>query len=164
MAMLVPAVLFWQVVLAVHIAAVVITFGVTFAYPVFFLAGTRLDPRALPWFHRMQQKVARYLINPGLTLVLIAGIYLASKLSYWHFFFVQWGIAVVIVIGGLEGVVMIRGEGRLAKLAERDIAAAGDGEVELSGEYRGLARRIGAVGLSMNVLVLITVYLMTIQA
>jgi hypothetical protein len=161
---LAAGVFFWQVVLAIHIAAIVITFGVTFAYPVFALAGARLDPRALPWFHRMQQKVARFQINPGLTLVLLAGIYLASKLHYWHFFFVQWGIGVVIVIGALEGVVMIRGEGRLATLAERDVAAAGDGTVELSDEYRGLAKRIGAVGLFMDVLVLITVYLMTIQS
>jgi hypothetical protein len=162
--LLAPAVLFWQVVLAIHIAAVVIAFGVTFAYPVFALAGTKLDPRALPWFHRMQQKVGRFVINPGLALVLLAGIYLASKLHYWHFFFVQWGIAVAVVLGALEGAVMMRQEGRLAALAERDIAAAGDGAVELSDEYSRLAKRIGAVGLFMNVLVLITVYLMTIQS
>ncbi|HTX46259.1 MAG TPA: DUF2269 family protein [Solirubrobacteraceae bacterium] len=161
---LATGVFFWQVVLAIHIAAVVITFGVTFAYPVFFVVGTKLDPRAIPWFHRMQRSIARRIINPGLTVVLIAGIYLASKLGYWHFFFVQWGIAVVIILGGLEGAFMIRKEAKLAELAERDIAAAGNGEVTFGDDYAALAKRVGAVGVLMNVLVLATIYLMTIQS
>jgi hypothetical protein len=162
--MLAPAVMFWQVVLAIHIAAVVVAFGVTFAYPIFILAGAKLDPRGMPWFHRAQQLVGRRLIDPGLGLVLLAGIYLASKLHQWHAFYVQWGLAIAIVLGALEGAVMIRGEGRLAELAERDIAAAGGGEVQWSAEYEALARRTNAVGALMSLLVLITIYLMSVQA
>jgi hypothetical protein len=92
----------------VHIAAVVVAFGVTFAYPLFVLAGARLDPSAMPWFHRMQQLIGRRLINPGLGVVLLAGIYLASYLDKWHAFYVQWGIGVVIVLGALEGAFMTR--------------------------------------------------------
>jgi hypothetical protein len=161
---LVSAVAFWQVVLAIHIAAVVIAFGVTFAYPVFIVVGGKMDPRGLPWFHRMQLQVARRLINPGLAVVLIAGIYLASKLSMWHFFYVQWGVAVVVVLGGLEGAFMIKQERKLADLAEHDIAAAGDGPVQLGAEYEALAKRVGTVGAAMSVLVLVTVYLMSVQA
>jgi hypothetical protein len=161
---LVTAVAFSQVVLAIHIAAVVIAFGVTFTYPVFALVGTRLDPRAIPWFHRMQQQIGRRIINPGLMVVLIAGIYLASDLHLWHSFFAQWGVAVVIVLGGLEGGFMIKQEGRLAEIAERDVAAAGDGQVTFGADYDALAKRVGAVGALMNVLVLVTIYLMTVQA
>jgi Predicted integral membrane protein (DUF2269) len=158
---LVSAVAFWQVVLAIHIAAVVIAFGVVFAYPVFVFVGSRIDRRAIPWFHRMQQQIGRRIINPGLVVVLVAGIYLASKLHFWHYFFVQWGIAVAIVIGGIEGGFMIRVEGRLAELAERDLAAGGD---EWSDEYQVLARRAGAAGLLLYALILVTIYLMTVQA
>jgi hypothetical protein len=158
---LVQAVAFWQVVLAIHIAAVVIAFGVVFAYPVFVFVGSRIDRRAIPWFHRMQQQVGRRVISPGLLVVLVAGIYLASKLHYWHYFFVQWGIAVAIVIGGIEGGFMIRQEGRMAELAERDLAA---GAQEWSEEYHALSRRVGAVALLLYALVLVTIYLMTVQA
>jgi hypothetical protein len=158
---LVPAVAFWQVVLAIHIAAVVIAFGVVFAYPVFVLVGSRVDRRAIPWFHRMQQQIGRRIISPGLLVVLVAGIYLASELHFWHYFFVQWGIAVSVVIGALEGGYMIRHEGRLAELAERDLAEGGE---QWSDEYQALSRRVGAAGLLLYVLVLVTIYLMSVQA
>jgi hypothetical protein len=162
--MLVTAVLFAQVVLAVHIAAVMIAFGVTFAYPLFVVAGTRIDPRAMPWFHRVQVVIGQRLINPGLAVVLLAGIYLASKLHQWHAFYVQWGLAVVVVLGAIEGAIMIPRERKLAELADRDIAASGSGEVAWSPEYDSLIKRVTTVGTVMSLLVLITVYLMTVQA
>jgi hypothetical protein len=161
---LVSAVAFWQIVLAVHIAAVVVAFGVTFALPVIAGVGPRLDPRAAPLLHRLRQRIGRIVINPGLTLVLIAGIYLASDLHQWHKFYVQWGVAVAIVLGALEGSFMIRQAGKLAELAERDIAASGDGTVEWSAEYHARVKRTGAVGALMSGLVLVTVYLMTVQS
>lgn len=162
--MLVPAVAFWQVVLALHIVAVVAAFGVTFAYPVIFAVGARMDPRAIPWFHRVQVQVARRLLNPALLVVVLAGIYLASKLHQWSSFYVQWGIGVALVIGGLEGAFMIPREKKLADLAERDIERAGTGEVTWSADYEKLARQVGLAGALMGVLVIVTVYLMTVQA
>jgi hypothetical protein len=162
--MLVTAVVFWQVVLAIHIAAVMIAFGVTFAYPLFVVAGARIDPRAMPWFHRVQQVIGRRLVNPGLAIVLVAGIYLASKLHQWHAFYTQWGLAVVVVLGALEGAFMIPRAGKLAALADSDIAASGAGEVTWSADYESLLKRVRAIGTVMSVLVLITVYLMTVQA
>jgi hypothetical protein len=161
---LTTAVAFWQVVLAVHIAAVVITFGSTFAYPVFALVGPRIDPRAMPWFHRMQAELGNRLIGPGLGLILIAGIYLASELHQWSRFYIQWGIAAVIVLGASGGVFFTPTERKLAAAAERDIGAAGEGEVTWSEEYRALARRMAIVGTAYAVLTLITIYLMTVQA
>ena len=162
--MVLTAVVFWQVVLAIHIAAVMIAFGVTFAYPLFVVAGARIDPRAMPWFHRVQVVIGRRLISPGLAIVLLAGIYLASKLHQWHAFYVQWGLAVVIVLGAIEGAIIIPREGKLAELADRDIAAAGSGEVTWSPEYDSLMKRVRIAGTVMSVLILITVYLMTVQA
>ena len=117
--------------------AVVVAFGVTFAYPVFLGVGRRRDPRAMPWFHRMQQQIGRRVVNPGLTVVVIAGIYLATDLHLWSRFFVQWGVGAALVLGALEGSFMIRYEGRLAELAERDVAAAGEGSVTFQPRVRG---------------------------
>jgi hypothetical protein len=179
---LVPAVAFSDLVLGRHILAVVIAFGVTFAYPLFAIVGARMDPSAMPWFHRMQQVVGRRLVNPALLIVLLAGIYLASHLHQWSAFYVQWGLAAVVVLGGLEGGFMIPREGRLADLAGRDLAAAavplsssapGSGSaaagassatVSLSPEYQALLTWVGIVGALMQLTVVITVFMMAARA
>ncbi len=161
--MLVPAAGFSDFVLAVHIIAVVVAFGVTFAYPVFLIVGARLDRRAMPWFHRMQVAVSRRVTNPGLLMVLIAGVVLAADEHQWKKFYVQWGLAAVIVLGGLEGAVMIRTARRLAEIGERDVAAAGAGEVVWSDEYEGQLRRLRIVGGVIALIVAVTVLFMAIH-
>ncbi|MGH2864571.1 MAG: hypothetical protein ACRDJX_04910 [Solirubrobacteraceae bacterium] len=158
-----PAVVFYEVVLAVHVMAVVVAFGVTFAFPILFAVAGRHDPRSLPILHRIEYTLERVLINPGLALVVIAGVYLASKGHYWSEFFVQWGLGVALVIGALVGSVMIPGAKRAQTLAARDVAAGGDGKAELSEEYRALARRLSSVGGLLSTLVLITILFMVLH-
>ncbi len=79
-------------------------------------------------------------------------------------FFVQWGVAVAIVLGGLDGGFMVRQYGRLAEISERDIAAAGSGEVAPSAEYMATIKRVAIVGGVMNVLVLATIYVMVVNS
>jgi len=161
---------FYEVVLAVHIIAVVVAFGVTFAYPIMFAVAARHDPRSLPLVHRIEYTVERTLVNPGLGLVLLAGIYLASKGHFWSDFFVQWGLAAVVVIGALIGAVMIPTAKRAEIVAARDLAAiqasaSGGGEpvVELSEEYRALVRRLSTVGPLLSLIVLVTIVLMALH-
>jgi uncharacterized membrane protein len=158
-------------ILALHIMAVVVAFGVTFAYPVMFAVTARSDPRSLPLMHRIEHTIERLLLNPGLLVVILAGIYLASKGHYWSQFFVQWGLAAAIVIGGLVGAVMIPTSRRAELAAERAIAdadaggAGGDagGEIQLGGEYQALVRRLTLVGSLLSGLVLMTILFMAIK-
>lgn len=143
--------------------AVVVAFGVTFAYPIMFTVAARHDPRSLPLVHRIEYTVERMLINPGLALVLLAGIYLASKGHYWSDFFVQWGLAAVVVIGALIGAVMIPTAKRAELAAARDLAASGDGEMVLGEEYRALVRRLTAVGTLLSLIVLVTILFMALH-
>src|SRR5262245_49821109 len=94
---------FTDVAVAIHIMAVVVAFGVTFAYPIIFTVGRRLDPRAMPWMHRMQVIIGQRLISPGLLVILGFGIYLASHEHQWSKFYVGFGLAVVVIIGALGG-------------------------------------------------------------
>jgi hypothetical protein len=158
-----PAASLFEVVLAIHIMAVVVAFGVTFAYPIMFTVAARQDPRGLPLVHRIEYTIERMLINPGLLLVLLAGIYLASKGHYWSDFFVQWGLAAVVVIGALVGGVMIPTAKRAELAAARDVAAGGDGEIVLGDEYRALVRRLTAVGTLLSLIVLVTILLMALH-
>jgi hypothetical protein len=158
-----PAASLFEVVLAIHIMAVVVAFGVTFAYPIMFTVAVRQDPRGLPLVHRIEYTIERTLINPGLLLVLLAGIYLASKGHYWSDFFVQWGLAAVVVIGALVGGVMIPTAKRAELAAARDVAAGGDGEIVLGDEYRALVRRLTVVGTLLSLIVLVTILLMALH-
>jgi hypothetical protein len=152
------ALTFYEIVLAVHIMAVVVAFGVMFAYPVFVGVGRRIDPRGLPFFHRTQQQVIRRVIAPGLAVVVIAGIYLAAKLDAFSAFYVQWGFIAAIALGGLAGGYLGPREGRLAELAARDLAAGGGA---LSSEYDSLSHQVSSVGALASVLVLATIFVMT---
>jgi hypothetical protein len=155
------AVAFWEVVLALHIIAVVFAFGATFAYPVLLGAVAKADPRALPALYRALHAISQRVIMPGVAAILVFGIYLASHLELWSSFFVQWGLAVVIVIGAVEGAYLGPREKRLIEVADRDVAAGGDaGAVTFSAEHDSLVRRIGAVGALMDLLVVVTIYFM----
>jgi hypothetical protein len=156
-----PAVTFYTFALAVHIAAIVIAFGVTFAYPVMYAVGARSEPRSMPGFHRIQDAVGKRVISPFIGLALLAGIYLASKLHAWSDFYVQWGFAVLVLLGALGGAFFAPRERKLAELAERDVGASGDGEVVFGEQYRALRRQVLSVGLLANILILLTIYFMT---
>jgi uncharacterized membrane protein len=164
--MAVATVTFLDVVLAVHILAVVIAFGGVFAFPLMFGAALRNDPQVIPWLLRARQQVGRFLINPGLLFVILAGIYLASKEHQWGNFYVGWGVIAALVLGALEGSFVIRPAGRLAQMAERDLAAtavAAGGQrtsAEWSPEYTATLRRFTLAGNVMVAIVVLTVFFM----
>jgi hypothetical protein len=170
----------YDFVLAIHIMAVVVGFGVVFAYPVMFALGARHDPRSLPLLHRIEYSIERWLVNPGLLVVVGAGAYLASDGHRWGQFFVQWGIGAAVVIGALVGSVMIPTAKRAERLARADPAGVGGtgtgradgeagestapGEPRVPGEeYQRLARRLAAVGSLLSLLVLVTILFMAIK-
>ena len=153
----------YEIVMAVHIMAVVIAFGGTFAYPIMFAVATRAEPKTLPVLHRIEYTTERILVNGGLVFVAGAGVFLAADGHHWSEFFVQWGIGATIVIGGLVGAVMIPAAKRAEELARRDLQAAGEGELQMSEEYEALTRRRAVVGSVLYVLVLATIAIMAIK-
>jgi hypothetical protein len=158
-----PAASAYEIVLAVHVMAVVVAFGVTFAYPIIFAVGARRDPRSLPTLHRIEYTIERALINPGLGVVLAAGIFLASDGHQWGQFFVQWGLGAVIVIGALVGSVMIPTAKRAESLARAAASAAGAGTPDPGEDYRVAVRRLSLVGGLLSALVLVTIAIMVIK-
>jgi hypothetical protein len=165
---LIPAFTFFTFVLAVHIASIVIAFGVTFAYPVMYAVGQRSEPRSMPGLHRIQDAVGKRVISPFMALALLAGVYLASKLHTWSDFYVQWGLGVIVVLGALGGAFFAPRERRLAELSERDIAASeetspGSRVVVFSAEYKALRQQVFLVNLLGSALILLTIYFMTAQ-
>jgi uncharacterized membrane protein len=150
------AVTFYDVVLTVHILAVVVAFGVVFAYPVIDAQVRRAGPADLAALHRLHVVLARRLITPAMTVVLLAGLYLA--LDRWSLGdpWISATFAILIVLFGLTGAVLTPADVRLAELAERD-AKAGGGP---SAEYEREAQRANAFGGLALLLVIVAIFLM----
>ena len=154
------AVQFYDVVLAGHIAAVVIAFGVTFTYPLTYPFTASRHPGAMPALHDAQSRVGKFIITPAATIALLLGIYLASDRDYFDEVWVQVPIAIIVILLGLGGAFFGPQEEKAGELARRDIAAAGDGEITFSPEYQAISRRVAMVGGLANLLILAAVFFM----
>jgi hypothetical protein len=141
---------------AVHIIAVMLAFGVPLADPVMQALVERVDRNAVPTFHQVRKLAGRWLVNPAMLLVLIAGIVLASKQHLWKAFFVQLGIGAIVVLGGIEGSFLMPKHGRLGELAKRDLAAGG----AWSDDYLALHQRVRLGGLLYAFVVIVTIVIM----
>jgi uncharacterized membrane protein len=151
------AITFYSVVLSVHVMAVVVAFGTSFAYPVFMPWARRNHPQAMPVIHAMSDRIGKLVMSPALALVLIAGIYLASDADVWSESWVTVPLVILIVIGGLGGMFFAPNERKLGALATRDLAAGGGA---LSAEYDALFRRVAVAGYAVCALVLIAIFFM----
>jgi hypothetical protein len=158
---------FYDLVVFTHVAAVVVAFGVTFVYPLIVPFTQHEQPRRLPYLHRLQDLIGRRVITPAASIVLLSGLYLALSGEGVYDFGAWWvgfGLVTILVVLGLGGAFFAPRERRLAELAERDVAAAGDGEVRLSREYEVGARQLAVVGAAVDALILLTILFMVLGA
>jgi hypothetical protein len=156
---LAPAVEFYNVVLAIHIAAVVVSFGVVFAYPVIFAVAAKY-PEHLPFAYRAEKAVGQRIITPGLVIIILAGAYLASKIHVWGEVWVIVPFIIAIVIGGMGGMFFAPLETKLIAIADRDVRGAQGGAVTMSAEHDALAKRLQAGGAVSALLVLVAIFFM----
>lgn len=147
------AVTFYYSVVAVHVMAIVLAFGVTFAYPILFPFIGKNHPAALRPIHEVQHKIGRFLITPFATLALLTGIYLAADRDLFDKIWVQVPMAILIVLLGLVGAFFTPNEKQAAALAPL-------GGQPPSPEYLSLAVRIGKVGMLSSLLVLVAIFFM----
>jgi uncharacterized membrane protein len=158
------AVTSYEISLWLHITAVVVGFGATFAEAIMFPVAMKMDARYLPYVHRLQLAINQYLATPALVIVLATGFYQVAD-GDWELgdFWLSATILIVLVIGGLLGAYFIPADRRLGPMVEREIAAAGQGEVQLSEEYQRGARTEGIVGSITGLLLVIAIYLMVVK-
>jgi hypothetical protein len=157
--MLAPAIEFYNVVLAIHIAAVVVAFGVTFAYPVIFAVAAK-HPEHLPFAYRAEKAVGQRIIGPGLVVIILAGAYMASKIHVWGEVWVIVPLIIAIVLGAMGGMFFTPTEKALIEIADRDVGNAQGGPVTMSAEHDRLARRLQMGGIVSAVLVLVAIFFM----
>lgn len=149
----------YKIALFLHILAVVLAFGPTFGYAIFFSVAPQY-PRATPAILTGIQRCDRYLVNPGMIVLLLAGIYLLiASDSAWSGSdaFITVGFLAIIVLFGLQHAFFQPQTAKAKELAERDLKA-GD---ELSPEFEALSERIGNVGKIAGLIVVVTIFFMS---
>lgn len=144
-----------------HITAVVVGFGATFAEALAFPVAMQMSPRHFPYVHRLQLAINRFLATPALVIVLATGVFQTID-GDWEFedFWISASLLIVILLGAILGGYFIPTDRRLATLAEQELAAAGPGEVTMSEEYQRQAGREGVFGTVSGVLIIAAIFLM----
>jgi len=162
--MLQLAVTGYQLSLFLHITAAVVGLGASFAESITFQVALKLDPRHLPYVHRLQATINSRFVGPALAVVLVTGFYQVSEGSLdLGSFWLAAALAIVVVIGALSGAYFIPTDRRLERMVSDEIAAAGSGEVRLSERYQQMARTEGLVGALTGLLIIVVIFLMVVK-
>jgi uncharacterized membrane protein len=147
----------YKIALFLHILAVVLAFGPTFGYGFFVTAAEGSAPRSVPTVLRGVQMVDRYLVQPGLVVLLLAGIYLLAD-GPWEAgdAFISVGFLAIIVLFGLSHGFFRPQTAKALELAERDLKA-GD---TLGEEYGAISKRLENVGKLAGLIVVVAIFFM----
>ncbi len=145
------AVQFYDVVLWLHITAVITAFGALFAYPIFLSVNAQAPLAQRAVFHRGQIAFSKRVTGPVIGVILLAGIYMATDRELWDEAWVTISFVLLLVIAGLGATVLRRSE-------ERMLAAAEAGDEPSYDAAFGTARTWTIVTV---LLIVVTVYVMS---
>jgi uncharacterized membrane protein len=162
--MTVTAITAYSFSIFIHVTAVMVGLGSTFALAVATPVALKLDPRHLPYVHQLSIVLNRFFASPALLIVIVTGFYQVSEGS-WSFgdAWISATFAIVIVLGAIMGAVFMPSAKRLKALSERDIAAAGGGPVTMSAEYQEKAKIENIFGPITGLLLVVAVFLMVVK-
>src|SRR4051812_8994776 len=141
----------YDVVKAFHIMAVVAAYGLPLAYPLLLPYVRRRHPEAMAGVHDVQHRLNQRVTGPGTVLILVFGIYMASKHDLWGEAWVIVPIVIIAVIGAVGGGLIVPATARLSELAREDLGGAA---------YAREYRRYMAAEVLLGVLVLVAVFFM----
>jgi mono/diheme cytochrome c family protein len=123
-----------EVIVTVHILAVVAAFGGAVAYPVWFRMIRGGTPEQRAFFHRAQAKLGKLWITPWIVVLFGTGAYLTTDQDLWDAWWVLIPTAILVVILALGIGLLGPSEERLTRYAEE-----GD-----QSEYEAVLRRVKA--------------------
>ena len=141
----------------IHVSAVVVGFGATFAEAIMFPVAMKAGVRHLPYVHQLQLAINQRMAGPALGLVILTGIYQTID-GDWGFgsFWISATFLIVIALGAMIGVYFVPTDRKLAVQAQREIDESGN----VSDEYQAQARREGVMGGVAGLLVIVAIFLM----
>ena len=139
-----------EILVTVHILAVVVAFGGALVYPVWFRLIRDGTDEQRSFFHRAQATLGKFVITPAIVLLFASGAYLASDLDLW-------GEAWVLIPTAITVVILVLGAGLLGPSEERLSEHAAEGEQR---EYETVLGRVKAVTWLLAALVVAATFLM----
>jgi uncharacterized membrane protein len=150
----------FSIALFIHVLAVVLAFGPTYGFAFFVGSAEQSEPRSVPAVLRGILRIDRYLVSPGLIVILLAGIYMLidaeiSAGKSW----VSVGFLAIVVLFGMAHGFFRPNTRRALELAERDLSA-GD---TLGDEYLALSKKLENGGKIAGAIVVITIFFMVVQ-
>lgn len=151
---------FYDVVKWIHISAVVVGFGSTFAYGVIIATAMKSHPRSVPGVIAGISQNSRTLVSAGGLLVLITGVYLLNDRWDNSDFFGAFGFVAVVVLLGMTHTVFRKNEEAATKAAERDIEQSGGGDVKWSPEFEKANVTLSRFGALAGLIIIVTIYVM----
>lgn len=101
-----------DVLLTLHILAVVVAFGGALAYPLWFRMIRDGTPEQRAFFHAAQARLGKFLIAPAILVVFATGAYLASDSDVW-------GEGWVVIPTVILAIILLLGVGFLGPREER---------------------------------------------
>jgi hypothetical protein len=102
----------YDVVLALHVIAVIAAFGVLFAWPWL--------PYGRPELHRARARILGVVVTRTAGVALVAGAYLATVGGLWAAPWVTVPLVILVVVLGVVGSYLTPTERRLAELAQTE--------------------------------------------
>ncbi|HKP89642.1 MAG TPA: DUF2269 family protein [Thermoleophilaceae bacterium] len=141
---------------ALHITAVVVGFGTTFAESIVFPVAMKMGTQHLPYVHRLQRTINTYFALPALLVVLATGFYQVSDRDWdlgkpW----LSISLGLVVLIAVVNVAYFIPEDKKLEAMVTGDLAAG-----EPSEEYNRRAQREGILGALTGVALVVIIFLM----
>lgn len=144
----------------IHVFGVIVAFGPTYAYPFMGAISAKTDPKAVPTIHRIIAAIDRYLLTPGMVIVLLAGFYLVGEgkiqLSETY---VAVGIVGIVIVFALQGMFFSKWNRQALALAENDLESS----ETLGPEYMALTKKIAGTGQFVGILIAVVVFFMVVK-
>ena len=147
----------YEISVFIHVSAVVVGFGATFAEAIMFPVAMKAGVQHLPFVHQLQLAINQRMAGPALGLVIVTGIYQTID-GDWEFgtAWISATFAIAIALGAMNGAYFVPTDRKLAAQAQREIDETGN----VSDDYQRQARLEGIMGAVAGVLVIAAVFLM----
>jgi uncharacterized membrane protein len=159
------AVTSYELSVFIHVTAVVVGFGATFAESILFPVAMKMSARNLPYVHRLQLVINQFFALPALVIVAATGIYQMSE-GNWDYgdFWVSATITILVIIALINVFFFIPTDRKLLPIIQKALADAGGRELglqDLPPEYQRLGRAEGIVGALVGILLVAAIFFMT---
>lgn len=153
---------FYEFVLFVHIASILIAFGGVFAYPIWLRAAKAKGPQNLVGTFAAMERIGKGVIGPASLLALATGIYMVFDRWEWgEHMWIEISLLILVYLVLVGPLYFSRVEAKLSRLAAEGAVGSEGSAASMSAEYEAAERQWFLVYRISILLILVALFLMT---